>query len=222
MVFPRLILASQSPRRRELLDWLDIPFETLDGSIDERPLPGEGSRDHVLRIAETKASAASQDLDGDSIVISADTVVVDRGELLGKPADAAQAAQILQRLSGRDHFVDTGFIYYDLRTQSMAKGLCESQVRMRSLSDNEINTYVLSGDPLDKAGAYAIQNREFNPVPEFSGCLTNVMGLPLCHLKRTFLEQGIDLPIDLTTTCRENLGYDCRVSARILAGEEIG
>jgi len=222
MVFPRIILASQSPRRRELLGWLGFPFETLDGSIDESPLPGEDARDHVLRIAETKASAASQDLDGDSIVISADTVVVDRGELLGKPADAAQAAQILQRLSGRDHFVDTGFIYYDLRTQSMAKGLCESRVRMRSLTDNEINTYVLSGDPLDKAGAYAIQNREFNPVPEFSGCLTNVMGLPLCHLKRTFLEQGIDLPIDLTTTCRENLGYDCRISARILAGEEIG
>ena len=222
MVFPRLILASQSPRRRELLGWLGFPFETLDGSIDESPLPGEDARDHVLRIAETKASAASQDLDGDSIVISADTVVVDRGEILGKPADAAHAEQILQRLSGRDHFVDTGFIFYNLSTQSMAKGFCESRVRMRSFTDDEIKSYVLSGDPLDKAGAYAIQNREFNPVPEFSGCLTNVMGFPLCHLKRVFLKQGIDLPVDLTTTCRENLGYECRISARILAGEEIG
>jgi septum formation protein len=175
-----------------------------------------------LRIAEAKARAAAQDLDGDSIVISADTVVVDRSEILGKPADTAHAEQILQRLSGHDHFVDTGFIFYHLSDRSMAKGLCESQVRMRSFTDNEIKTYVLSGDPLDKAGAYAIQNREFNPVPEFSGCLANVMGLPLCHLKRTFLEKGIDLPVDLITSCRGNLGYDCRISARILAGEEIG
>jgi septum formation protein len=222
MVFPRIILASQSPRRRELLGWLGFPFETLDGSIDESPQPGEDARDHVLRIAEAKARAAAQDLDGDSIVISADTVVVDRGEILGKPADTAHAEQILQRLSGHDHFVDTGFIFYNLSNRSMAKGLCESRVRIRSLTDNEIITYVLSGDPFDKAGAYAIQNREFNPVPEFSGCQTNVMGLPLCHLKRIFLEKGIDLPVDLTTTCRENLGYNCRVSARILAGEEIG
>jgi septum formation protein len=222
MVFPRLILASQSPRRRELLGWLGFPFETFDGSNDESPLPGEDACNHVLRIAEAKARGAAKILDGDSIVISADTVVVDRGEILGKPADAAHAEQILQRLNGHDHFVDTGFIFYNLSDRGMMKGFCESRVHMRSITGNEIKTYVLSGDPLDKAGAYAIQNREFNPVPEFSGCLTNVMGLPLCHLKRTFLEQGIDLPVDLTRTCRENLGYNCRISARILTGEEIG
>lgn len=222
MVFPRLILASQSPRRRELLGWLGFPFETLDGSIDESPLPGEGARDHVLRIAEAKARSASKDLDGDFIVISADTVVVDRGEILGKPEDAAHAERILQRLNGHDHFVDTGFIFYNLSDHSMAKGLCESRVSMRLLTGEEIRTYVLSGDPLDKAGAYAIQNREFNLVREFSGCMANVMGLPLCHLKRTFRKQGIDMPVDLTRTCRENLGYDCRISARILAGDDIG
>jgi septum formation protein len=222
MVFPRLILASQSPRRRELLGWLGFPFETLDVSIDESPLPGEGARDHVLRIAEAKARSASKDLDGDFIVISADTVVVDRGEILGKPEDAAHAERILQRLSGHDHFVDTGFTFYNLSDHRMTKGLCESQVSMRLLTGKEIRTYVLSGDPLDKAGAYAIQNREFNLVPEFSGCMANVMGLPLCHLKRTYLKQGIDMPVDLTRTCRENLGYACRISARIFAGDDIG
>jgi septum formation protein len=191
MVFPRLILASQSPRRRELLGWLGFPFETLDVSIDESSLPGEGARDHVLRIAEAKARSASKDLDGDFIVISADTVVVDRGEILGKPEDAAHAERILQRLSGHDHFVDTGFTFYNLSDHRMTKGLCESQVSMRL-------------------------------VPEFSGCMANVMGLPLCHLKRTYLKQGIDMPVDLTRTCRENLGYACRISARILAGDDIG
>jgi len=222
MVFPRLILASQSPRRRELFGWLGFPFETLDGSIDESPIPGEDAGYHVLRIAEAKAEAAAQGLDGDFIVVSADTVVVDRGEILGKPVDATHAEQILQRLSGHDHFVDTGFIFYNLSDRSMAKGLCESRVRMRSFSDQEIKTYVLSGDPLDKAGAYAIQNREFNPVPEFSGCMANVMGLPLCHLKRELIRQGIVLNADLVMTCKDQLGYDCRISTKILNGEDIG
>jgi predicted house-cleaning NTP pyrophosphatase (Maf/HAM1 superfamily) len=118
--------------------------------------------------------------------------------------------------------VDTGLIIYNLDDRSINKVICESIVRMRYFTSEEILDYVSSGDPLDKAGAYAIQNRDFNPVPEFSGCMANVMGLPLCHLLRELKERRVLMRKNPPQVCKEQLGYDCPIWERVLAGEEIG
>ena len=222
MFFPPIALASRSPRRREMLSWLGLPFECLDGSINETPLPGEDPRGHVLRVAEEKALAAARELEGNWTIISADTVVVDEGTILGKPANAEDAARLLEKLNGREHFVDSGLIIYNLDDRSINKALCESRVQMRPITSEEILDYVSSGDPLDKAGAYAIQNRDFNPVPEFSGCMANVMGLPLCHLLRELKDRRVLIKKNPSEVCNEQLGYDCPIWERVLAGEEIG
>ena len=222
MFFPPIALASRSPRRREMLSWLGLAYESLDGSIDETPLPGEDPRGHVLRVAEEKALAAARELEGNWTIISADTVVVDEGTILGKPANAEDAARLLEKLSGREHFVDSGLIIYNLDDRSINKALCESRVQMRPITSEEILDYVSSGDPLDKAGAYAIQNRDFNPVPEFSGCMANVMGLPLCHLLRELKDRRVLIKKNPSEVCNEQLGYDCPIWERVLAGEEIG
>jgi septum formation protein len=205
-----------------MISWLGIPFERLDGSINESPLQGENPQEHVLRVAEEKARSATRELEGNWIVISADTVVVDKGLILGKPMDAEDAARMLEQLGGGVHSVDTGLIIYNLKDRSFNRVLCESQVRMRAFTAEEVLDYVRSGDPLDKAGAYAIQNRDFNPVQDFTGCMANVMGLPLCHLVRELRPLGIPLNLDLTGLCREKLAYDCPVSDQILAGENVG
>ena len=222
MFSPPIALASRSPRRREMLSWLGLAYESLDGSIDETPLPGEDPRGHVLRVAEEKALAAARELEGNWTIISADTVVVDEGTILGKPANAEDAARLLEKLNGREHFVDSGLIIYNLDDRSINKALCESRVQMRSITSEEILDYVSSGDPLDKAGAYAIQNRDFNPVPEFSGCMANVMGLPLCHLLRELKDRRVLIKKNPSEVCNEQLGYDCPIWERVLAGEEIG
>jgi MAF protein len=222
MFFPPIALASRSPRRREMLSWLGLAYESLDGSIDETPLPGEDPRGHVLRVAEEKALAAARELEGNWTIISADTVVVDEGTILGKPANAEDAARLLEKLNGREHFVDSGLIIYNLDDRSINKALCESRVQMRPITSEEILDYVSSGDPLDKAGAYAIQNRDFNPVPEFSGCMANVMGLPLCHLLRELKDRRVLIKKNPSEVCNEQLGYDCPIWERVLAGEEIG
>ena len=222
MFFPPIALASRSPRRREMLSWLGLVYESLDGSIDETPLPGEDPRGHVLRVAEEKALAAARELEGNWTIISADTVVVDEGTILGKPANAEDAARLLEKLNGREHFVDSGLIIYNLDDRSINKALCESRVQMRPITSEEILDYVSSGDPLDKAGAYAIQNRDFNPVPEFSGCMANVMGLPLCHLLRELKDRRVLIKKNPSEVCNEQLGYDCPIWERVLAGEEIG
>lgn len=222
MAFPPLVLASRSPRRREMLAWLEIPFDVLDGSIDETPLAAEDPREHVLRIAAEKARFAGEEISDRWVILSADTVVVDGDTILGKPADEEDAVRMLTRLSGREHFVDTAFVIYNLGDRSEARGLCESRARMRMLTAEEILDYVRSGDPMDKAGAYAIQNPDFNPVPQFSGCMANVMGLPLCHLKRELIQKGAVIDADISLVCRERLGYDCPIWARVEAGEEIG
>jgi len=222
MFFPPIALASRSPRRREMLSWLGLAYESLDGSIDETPLPGEDPRGHVLRVAEEKALAAARELEGNWTIISADTVVVDEGTILGKPANAEDAARLLEKLSGREHFVDSGLIIYNLDDRSINKALCESRVQMRPITSEEILDYVSSGDPLDKAGAYAIQNRDFNPVPEFSGCMANVMGLPLCHLLRELKDRSVLIRKNPPGVCKEQLGYECSIWEMVLAGEEIG
>lgn len=224
---PALLLASGSPRRRELLSWLGLDFIVCAADIDETPLAGEDPQAYVCRLAASKAQAAQANCGTVSpangiIILAADTTVVDQGEILGKPADAAQAAQMLRRLRNHSHQVCSAFTLLDTATGEKQSGLCVSHVPMRNYSEEEIAAYVASGDPLDKAGAYAIQNTAFHPVEGFAGCFANVMGLPLCHLARSLRHFGLETQVDIAAACRLNLEYDCPISQAILEGQTCG
>jgi MAF protein len=197
----RLILASSSPRRRQLLSLLGIPFVIKSAAVDETPRHGEAPSEMVLRISQAKASAMP-DVGSDELVVAADTIVVLEGQALGKPADAEQAVQMLRRLRGRSHLVYTGLALWHPASRRMILELGQSQVWMRAYSEEEIAGYVASGDPLDKAGAYAIQHLGFNPVARVEGCWLNVMGLPLCHLNRALGRAGVVVPASVPKACQ--------------------
>lgn len=220
-----LLLASQSPRRRELLGWLGFPFESMAADVDERLLPDETPAEYVTRLAETKARACAEPGDDSCagrVVIGSDTAVVDAGETLGKPGDAREAELMLRQLRGRTHQVYTGIAIYEVESDRVVRDLCVSDVPMREYDEEEMRAYIQTGDPLDKAGAYAIQNDEFAPVENFSGCFASVMGLPLCHLARNLKEAGMPVAVNLPAVCKASLNYACSISAAVLRGEEIG
>jgi septum formation protein len=204
----RLILASASPRRRQLLSLLGIPFVIKSAAVDETPLPGEAPSEMVLRISQAKASAMPG-IGADELVVAADTVVVFEGQALGKPADAGEAVQILRRLRDRSHLVYTGLVLWHPASRHMMFELGQSQVWMRAYSEEEIAHYVASGDPLDKAGAYAIQHPGFDPVARVEGCWLNVMGLPLCHLSRALARVGVVVPASVPKACQAFTQRDC-------------
>jgi MAF protein len=219
---PKLLLASISPRRRQLLELGGWKFTTADPDVDETQLPGESPAEYVLRLAEAKARAVAAEARAETVIIGSDTTVVDAGEILGKPADEAEAAQMLRRLRGHAHQVYTGIAALRISDGNMVTDLCVTDVPMRDYSDAEIESYVETGDPLDKAGAYAIQNPQFQPVERMEGCYASVMGLALCHLMR-LLRQFETAPLtDLPLECQMFLDYSCPVSAPILRGESTG
>jgi septum formation protein len=204
----RLILASSSPRRRQLLSLLGVPFVIKARAVDETSLPGEAPSEMVLRISRTKATAMP-DIGPDELVIAADTTVVLEGQVLGKPASASEAIQMLSRLRGRPHLVYTGLALWHPASRRMIFELGQSQVWMRTYSEEEIARYVASGDPLDKAGAYAIQDPGFEPVSRVDGCWLNVMGLPLCHLRRGLARAGVVVPASVPKACQAFTQRDC-------------
>ncbi len=196
-------------------------FEPLAVQVDETPLQGEQGVDYVKRIAGHKALAASKLPGIEGVVISADTAVVGFGregalEIFGKPKDSAEAVQMLQRLRGRTHQVLTAINTFITRDGTSWLDLCTTQVPMRDYSDAEIDAYVASGDPMDKAGAYAIQHTGFHPVKHLQGCYANVMGLPICHLTRRLSRFGISSRVDVPQACQAALGYNCPVYSDIL------
>jgi MAF protein len=197
-------------------------FRAAAANVDESQWPGESPRDYVLRLAETKARTAVQHADDEAIVIGADTAVVDGTDLLGKPADGAEAARMLRRLRGHAHRVYTGLAALRLQDGKLVTDLCVTNVPMRTYSDEEIETYVRSGDPLDKAGAYGIQHSTFVPVQGLAGCFASVMGLPLCHLMRVLQQLGVAPDASVPVHCQAFLNYDCPVSPAILRGEQVG
>lgn len=214
----KITLASNSPRRRQLLGWLGIDFEAHPADIDESPRAGEQPQPYVLRLAESKARAAT----ASGLVLAADTIVADGAELLGKPVDAADARRMLLALRGRVHQVHTALALFDPRSGALITELCSSSVPMRAYGAAEMDAYIASGDPLDKAGAYAIQNAEFHPVERFAGCYASVMGLPMCHLLRMLRQVDAAPDVDVAQICRQNLQYDCLISEAIRKGESIG
>lgn len=187
----RLYLASRSPRRRELLHQIGIDFDTVvfrdgmraDSETDETPLAGETPVDYVERVARAKAVHGLKIVEERRLpmrpVLSADTTLEFNGEIIGKPADMADAAAILRRLSGQTHCVLTGVAVNHLgHTEYL---LSTSEVRFREIDDEEIRHYVMSGEPMDKAGAYGIQGRAGLFVEHLAGSYTGVMGLPVCE-----------------------------------------
>jgi septum formation protein len=189
----KLILASSSPRRAEILRDAGIAFEILATQIDEEALPGELAHAMVARLAEAKArTAAAQIVEGarDCIVVGADTTVELSGEILGKPRDSAHAREMLAKLSGRTHHVLTGIFLLRLPENATRASVEKSEVTFAPLSEKEINAYVSSGEPLGKAGAYAIQGLAGRFIPRIAGCYFNVVGLPLARLYALLRELG--------------------------------
>jgi nucleoside triphosphate pyrophosphatase len=214
---PQLILASNSPRRRQLLFLAGWQFSTSAANVDESEFSNESPSDYVLRLAETKARAIQ--VDPDQIILAADTTVVDGIDILGKPIDNAEAIAMLTRLRGHTHQVYTGIALLRPSDGLLLKDLCVTDVPMRDYSDEEIRAYVATGDPLDKAGAYAIQHPEFHPVGNLDGCYASVMGLPMCHVILLLRKMNIQPNADVFAGCETLLEYQCPVSSAILSSE---
>jgi septum formation protein len=219
MVSPALLLASSSPRRRQLLSWTGWKFDVLTANVDETPSPEESPSAYVMRLAISKGKAALALAPAGSVILAADTVVVEGDTLLGKPANTEEARSMLKRLRGCTHQVYTAIAVYLPGVQQPLTDLCVSAVPMRNYTDAEIDAYIASGDPLDKAGAYAIQNPDFKPVEHFKHCYASVMGLPLCHVARTMQKGGLNPPVDVALNCQKNLDYQCPVFEAILKGK---
>ncbi len=194
-----LILASRSPRRKELLESAGLSFEISVSDIEEKILPGEDPEHYVVRIAEEKGRAVAKKYP-DAYILAADTEVVlpaastptkykrpetislQGGKIFGKPENESDAIKMLEELSGKTHIVLTGFVIYSLRDNYFASQVIKTTVSFRILSTKEIAAYVSSGEPMDKAGAYAIQGGGASFVSEITGSYTNVVGLPLSQV----------------------------------------
>jgi septum formation protein len=263
---PVLVLASNSPRRRELLalgGWL---FHAQPADVDESLRSGETPAAYVLRLAESKAGACataapfvppwpdrhrsrrehagarrqdrrtatarrfetagtgtgSESARAEQVILAADTAVVSGQAILGKPKDQAEAVAMLRSLRGHSHQVLTGLAMLRMNDRTLVTDLCVTDVPMRGYRDDEIDEYVGSGDPFDKAGGYAIQHPGFHPVEGLHGCYASVMGLPLCHLTRSLHKFGLNPNVDVAEQCQNALGYACSISSAVLRGEMVG
>lgn len=211
-VSPALILASASQRRQQFLRDLEVPFSIQVAAIDESPLPGEEAAAMTQRLAEAKAWAAARLVEERSphaLIVASDTTVALDGLLYGKPAEAAEAAQMLRALRGRDHAVISAVTVLRLPDRQLATRVNQSIVTMRAYTDREIDAYVQSGDPLDKAGAYGIQSAPFAPVCALQGCYAGVMGLPLADLCALLAQFGMPIPKPAADVCRPINPFGC-------------
>lgn len=215
-----IILASNSPRRKELISLLGTHFQARPAEVDESVLPGESPLPYVLRLAESKARAVASLVPSDSLVIAADTTVADGLDILGKPDDERQAVEMLSRLAGHTHQVHTAIALLDNTNGALFLDVCTTEVPMRAYTQEEIDAYVATGDPMDKAGAYAIQHAGFHPVDHLAGCYANVVGLPLCQLTRLLRLVDFTPIADIPSACQNTLSYDCPVFRAIL-GDHI-
>jgi MAF protein len=172
-------------------------------------------------LAETKATAAvklakSMGFPKNQLVLASDTIVVLDGMILGKPRDGQNALEMLTLLRGKIHQVLTAISVAWVKGGELTTDLCSTDVPMRAYTTDEITAYIATGDPLDKAGAYAIQHAGFHPVERMAGCYASVMGLPLCHLVRRLAQFGFKIEEDVPAACQHHLEYDCPVYQTIL------
>lgn len=185
------ILASSSPRRRELLASIGVRFDVVPSHVPEEHQPGEAPEEYVARLSRDKASAVAA-AHRSQWIVAADTTVLLGDQLLEKPLDHADAARMLTLISGRTHVVYTGVTLHNLDRQYSETRVAESEVRMLPLSERDIEWYVATGEPLDKAGAYAAQGMGAMFIDSIHGSYTNVVGLPLATLFQMMREAGID------------------------------
>jgi septum formation protein len=212
----KLVLGSVSPRRKELMSLGGWVFDVMPADVDESILIGEGAREYVLRIAEDKAQTVYKSVPTESLVIAADTTVVDPGgTILAKPMHAQEAYDMLDRLRGRTHQVLTGVVVLLAPDGWIERGVCSTEVRMRGYSDQEIQAYIATGDPFDKAGGYAIQHAEFHPVERIYGCYANVVGLPVCLLSRLLESFGVETTVQLPKGCPSTQFKVCSICEQI-------
>jgi len=195
MPHPQIVLASASPRRRELLAQVGITIRSYAAAIDEAILPGETPAAHVIRLSDAKAHAvaARHDVPG-RWFIGSDTVVVCDGTILGKPADDQDAASMLANLAGREHQVVSGYAVHDRLTGDTLSDAVTTRVWFKPLTASAIAAYLATGEPFDKAGAYAIQGIGAFMVARIEGSYPNVVGLPLCEVLAALEKLGAPLP----------------------------
>ncbi len=197
----QFLLASQSPRRRELFGLLGYPFTSMAADADEAAITTPDPAENVVDTAVLKATIIAAQLprpDHRQIILAADTTVALDDAMLNKPTNAVDARRMLMAMRNRPHEVLTGYILWDVLSREKWTGVSTAVVTMRPYTDQEIDNYIASGDPMDKAGAYAIQHPEFQPVARLNGCYLNVMGLPVCDLILALQQFDIPRQADLT------------------------
>ena len=186
----KLILASASPRRAEILRAAGFTFTVMSSAVDETPVPGESAQDMVQRLADAKAELVAARAVGPAIVIAADTAVLIDGEILGKPRATDDARQMLAKLAGHVHDVITGVAVIRLPDADRRSFVETTHVHFAQLTPEELTSYLATDEPFDKAGAYAIQGRAARFIPRIEGCYYNVVGLPLARLCFSLAELG--------------------------------
>lgn len=186
---------------------MGMPFETRPGNFLEPKKGKQSTRDYVLTLAKAKAEHVVSY--AGEILLAADTIVEINDALLGKPSDDAEAEQTLSTLRGNPHRVYTGLVLWDISSGETLQSVCETVVYMRDWTAEEQATYIYKATYHDKAGGYAIQDTDFNPVARIEGCYANVMGLPLCHLYRLFEQKALPLPVNLPEACQSYTKATC-------------
>ena len=210
---PVVLLASASPRRRELLAELGLRFVAVPSGVVEEPHAGEPPQDLVRRLSLAKASALAGPM-ASGYIVAADSVVVLGGRAMGKPADAAEARRMLRELRGTQHQVMTGVTVIDAASGRCLIESMTSEIKLRNFSDAEIEESIASGTPLDKAGAYAVQDQGLHPAESWQGCYSNIVGLPLCRLVEMLEGLGFPLPPRRPLAVAEGCGPECPLQQR--------
>ncbi|MGB1251909.1 MAG: Maf family protein [Candidatus Promineifilaceae bacterium] len=202
----RLILASGSPRRRDLLGLLGVQFDVIVSDVDESLVTVADPAVNALETARLKAEAVAELFRPKSptpptVILGSDTNVALGNLILGKPRDAQDARETLQLLRGKVHQVHTGVVLIDVNSAETRQFVSTSDVYMRAYSDESISEYIETGDPMDKAGAYAIQHPVFRPVERYEGCYAGIMGLPICQLVQSLQSLGVQVSKAMATDC---------------------
>ena len=213
----RLVLASSSPRRREIIAALDIQVQVSSSEVEEGPARhSESPEEYVVRLSREKALAVARSV-GDAVVLAADTSVVIDGAVLGKPLDELDATRMLRLLRGREHSVITGITALHAKSGRAIGTYKCTRVVLRSYSDQELEDYVRSGQPMDKAGAYAVQDPVFHPASRLDGCYLNAVGLPLCEVVTSLKALGVSARIRPDWQAPEQC-FECPFATTALTG----
>ena len=214
----KYILASSSPRRRKLIQLLGLQWQFMVAEVDDSSVHHPEPAQDVSQTAQLKAEAVFDISPPEAVIVAADTTVDLDGQRLNKPSDLNRARQMLRSLRGRIHQVHTGIVVVNKVTGKAVVDVATIDVPFRLYTNAELEAYLTSKDPLDKAGGYNIQHAGFHPVERFAGCFAGVMGLPLCHLTRALIRMGIRIDVDIAALCQSTLVYNCPIFEDILSG----